>query len=69
MNNNKLISKSFRSEKNNVLTEDVNKMESSANNNERIQLIDSMETYEYKTNEKVTHRQTSSNIQNNTTKD
>ena len=69
MNNNKLISKSFRSEKNNVLTEDVNKMESSANNNERIQLIDSMETYEYKTNEKVTHRQNSSNIQNNTTKD
>ena len=69
MNNNKLISKSFRSEKNNVLTEDVNKIESSANNNERIQLIDSMETYEYKTNEKVTHRQNSSNIQNNTTKD
>ena len=69
MNNNKLISKWFRSEKNNVLTEDVNKMESSANNNERIQLIDSMETYEYKTNEKVTHRQNSSNIQNNTTKD
>ena len=69
MNNNKLISKSFRGEKNNVLTEDVNKMESSANNNERIQLIDSMETYEYKTNEKVTHRQNSSNIQNNTTKD
>ena len=69
MNNNKLISKSFRSEKNNVLTEDVNKMESSANNNERIQLIDSMGTYEYKTNEKVTHRQNSSNIQNNTTKD
>ena len=48
--NNKLILKSqqrFRSKKYNVFTEEVNKTELSANNDKRIQSIDSIETYAY----------------------
>ena len=48
--NNKLILKSqqrFRSKKYNVFTEEVNRTELSANNDKRIQSIDSIETYAY----------------------
>ena len=46
--NNKLILKSqqrFRSKKQNVFTEEVNKTELSTNNDKRIQSFDSIETY------------------------
>ena len=39
----------FRSEKLNVFAEEVNKIATSANNNERIQSIDSIEIYAYET--------------------
>ena len=50
--NNKLISQtqqSFRSEKYNVFTEDINKTVLSSNDDKKIQLIDSIETYAYGT--------------------
>ena len=50
--NNKLVLKlqqRFRSEKHNVFTEEVNKIASSANNDKRMQSIDSIETYAYGT--------------------
>ena len=50
--NNKLILESqqrFRSENHNVFTEEVNKIAFGANDNKRIQLIDSIETYSYGT--------------------
>ena len=53
ISNNKLILKSqerFRSEK------QVNKVELSANDGKRIQLIDSIETYTYETNKEMIHR-------------
>ena len=55
MKNNKLVLKSqqrFRSEKHNVFTEEVSKIVLSANDNKRIQSIDSTETYAYATNKK-----------------
>ena len=54
MKNNKLILKSqqrFRSKKNNIFTEGVNKTTLSTNNDKRIQSIDSIETYAYGTSE------------------
>ena len=54
MKNNKLILKSqqrFRSKKNNIFTEGVNKTALSTNNDKRIQSIDSIETYAYGTSE------------------
>ena len=53
---NRLILKSqqrFRSEKYNVFTEEVNKIALIANDDKRIQSIDSTETYAYQTNEKI----------------
>ena len=53
IHNNKLILKSqerFRSEK------QVNKVELSANDGKRIQLIDSIGTYTYETNKEMIHR-------------
>ena len=44
----------FRSEKR-VFTEDGNKIALSANDNKRIQSIDSIETYAYRANEEITH--------------
>ena len=48
--NNKLILKTqqrFENEKHNVFTEEVNKNALSSNDDERMQSIDSIETYEY----------------------
>ena len=59
MKSNKLVSKSqprFRSEKQNVFTEEVNKIELSVNNNKRMQLTDAIETYSYGTNEEIIHK-------------
>ena len=39
----------FRSEKNNIFTEDVNKIASSGNDDKRIQWISSIETHAYGT--------------------
>ena len=53
---NRLILKSqqrFRSEKYNVFTEEVNKIALIANDDKRIQSIDSTETYAYQTNKKI----------------
>ena len=47
---NKLILKTqrrFRSEKYNVFTEEINKIDLSSNDDKRIQLIQSIETYAY----------------------
>ena len=52
MRNNKLILKSrqrFRSEKHNIFTEEVSKSAWSANDDKKIQSIDSIETYAYGT--------------------
>ena len=52
MKNNKLILKSqqrFRREKQSVFTEEVNKIALSANDDKRMQSIDSIETYGYGT--------------------
>ena len=59
--NNKLILKSqkgFRSEENNVFTEEVNKIALSANEDKRIKSIDSVETYAYGTSKDLicTHK-------------
>ena len=54
--NNKLISKSqqnSKTEKYNVLTEEVNKIALSANDHQRIQSIDSIEAYAYETSKKI----------------
>ena len=40
----------FRSEKNNVITEEIDKIALSSNDDERIQSIDSTETCVYRTN-------------------
>ena len=50
--NNKWILKTrqrFKSEKRNVFTEEINKIALSSNHDERIQSIDSIETYAYGT--------------------
>ena len=50
--NNKWILKTrqrFKSEKHNVFTEEINKIALSSNHDERIQSIDSIETYAYGT--------------------
>ena len=55
---NKLISKlqqRFRSEKHSAFTEEVNKTVLNAKNDKRIQSVDSLETYEYGTNEEIIH--------------
>ena len=52
--NNKLILKTqerFKNEKHNVFTEDINKITLSSNDDKRMQLIDSIETYAYGMNE------------------
>ena len=52
LKNNKLVSNSlqrFRSEKHNVFTEEVNKIVLSTNDDKRIQSINSIETYPYRT--------------------
>ena len=41
------IQQRFKSEKHNVFTEEINKIALSSNGNERIQSIDSIETYAY----------------------
>ena len=59
MKNNRLISKSqqrFRSEKHNVFTEKVNKITLSANNDKKIQTIDSIEIYACGKNKEIIHR-------------
>ena len=50
MENNKLILKTqqtFKSERHNVFTEEINKIALSSNNDKRMQSIDSIETYAY----------------------
>ena len=50
--NNKLILKTqqrFRSERHNILTEEINKIVLSSNDDKIMQLIDSIETYAYDT--------------------
>ena len=52
MKNNKLILKTqqrFRSERHNILTEEINKIVLSSNDDKIMQLIDSIETYAYDT--------------------
>ena len=44
------LQQTFRSKKHNVLTEEVNKIAMSANDDKKIQLIDSIETHAYGTN-------------------
>ena len=44
------MQQTFRSKKHNVLTEEVNKIAMSANDDKKIQLIDSIETHAYGTN-------------------
>ena len=46
----------FKSDKHNVFTEEVNKITLSANNDKRIQSIDPLERYAYRTNEDIKHR-------------
>ena len=41
------IQQRFKSERHNVFTEEINKIALSSNDNERIQSIDSIETYAY----------------------
>ena len=51
--NNKLILKAqqrFKSERHNVFTEEINKIALSSNDDKRMQSIDSIETYSYRTN-------------------
>ena len=43
----------FRSEENNIFTEQVNKIPLSANDEKKIQLINSIETYAYGTSKKL----------------
>ena len=43
----------FRSEENNIFTEEVNKIALSANDEKKIQLINSIETYAYGTSKKL----------------
>ena len=57
--NNELILKlqqRFRSEKHNVLTEEVYKIALSANDDKRIQSIDSIETYAYGTSKELIYK-------------
>ena len=54
--NNKVILKTqqrFRSEKRNVFTEEINKIALSSNDDERMQSIDSVETYAYGTSKNL----------------
>ena len=54
--NNKVILKTqqrFRSEKHNVFTEEINKIALSSNDDERMQSIDSVETYAYGTSKNL----------------
>ena len=46
----------FRSEKYNVFTEEVNKIALSANDDKRIQSIDSIKRYVYGTNKELIHK-------------
>ena len=53
LKNNKLILKTkqiFKSERHNVFTEEINKIGLSSNGDKRMQSIDSIETYAYRTN-------------------
>ena len=56
--NNKILKSQqrFRIEKHNVFTVKVNNIALSANNDKRIQSIDSVETYSYGTNREIIHR-------------
>ena len=56
--NNKILKSQprFRIEKHNVFTVKVNKIALSANDDKRIQSIDSTETYSYGTNREIIHR-------------
>ena len=56
--NNKILKSQqrFRIEKHNVFTVKVNKIALSANDDKRIQSIDSIETYSYGTNREIIHR-------------
>ena len=59
MKNNKLILKSqqrFRREKQSVFTEEVNKIALSANDDKRLQSIDSIETYGYGTSKDLSYK-------------
>ena len=56
--NNRLILKSqqiFRRKNHNVFTEEANKIALRANDDKRMQSIDSIETYAYETNKEITH--------------
>ena len=71
--NNDLIVKPqqrFRSEKHNVLTEEVNRIAFNANDNKRIQSIDSIETYAYGTSKELVckNKKLNTNSKNNNTK-
>ena len=56
--NNKILKSQqrFRIEKHNVFTVKVNNIALSANDDKRIQSIDSIETYSYGTNREIIHR-------------
>ena len=56
--NNKILKSQqrFRIEKHNVFTVKVNKIALSANDDKRIQSIESIETYSYGTNREIIHR-------------
>ena len=57
--NNELVLKSqrsFRSEKHSLFTEEVKKIVLSANNDKRIQSIDSIETYPYGTSKNLAYK-------------
>ena len=46
----------FRNEKDNAFTEKVNKILLTANDDKRIQAIDSIETFAYRTNKEIMHK-------------
>ena len=65
--NNKLISKSQRRlkiKKQNVFTEEINKIALSANDDKRMQLIDSIETYAYGTNKNLMRKKEETKFNN-----
>ena len=57
--NNRLISKAqqrFKSERHNVFTEEINKIALSSNADERMQSIDLIETYAYRTSKDLVYK-------------
>ena len=58
----------FRSEKHNVFTEEVNETTLNANEDKRIQSIDSIKTYAYETNEEIVHKNGGTKCINKNTK-